>query len=161
MPPEGQRAKTDWLRSFIYRNANESDICITLRKEMICVDFLTPCVNDGLGHICRDSCLNFFNTCRTPFPIGSDMCMAFPSREGTPIESAICIITHWPTAWNWQIPENHVTPISGKNNTLSNFKGKIPVQAALWAPRDVPSSESASGRSNKITRNFPISICNG
>ena len=118
VPTNVQREKAFWLRSLIYRNSNESDRCIALRKEMFCVDHLMPCVNGGLGYLCRDRCLNFFNTCRTPFSFGSDMCMEFPRREGTPIQSSICSVTHWPRAQNWQIPENPVTPTSGKTNAL-------------------------------------------
>ena len=129
--PEGQREKAVWLRSIIYRNSNESDRCITLRKEMHCVNFLMPCVNGELGYLCRDRCLNFFNMCRTPFAFGSDMCMEFPRREGTPIQSAICNVAHWPQAQNWQIPENSVTPTSGKSNALSNFYGITSVEITV------------------------------
>lgn len=115
---ERQRQVSDLLISILRRKSNESDVCYTLRKEITCMNFLMPCTDSGLVKLCRDRCLNFFNTCTTLFPVSREVCLSFPSREGTPIESDVCNVTHWPGAWKWPIPENPVTPTSGKRNAI-------------------------------------------
>lgn len=119
---EAQRNKSGlFLRDLINMYPNESDNCITLRKEFECTNFLPPCVDGVLGSLCQDRCVKFFNTCKNPFQLDQDICFEFPSRENSSTESRVCKSTHWPRAQNWELSENPLTPTPGKSDDDDDY----------------------------------------
>ena len=80
--------------------------CQEKRKEIVCAENLPGCIDGSAAFLCRDTCEKFFNTCKSPFFYGIDMCMEFPSRETTPKSASICKQTHWPRAENWDFRAN-------------------------------------------------------
>ena len=100
---------------------NKSDSCSEKRKEIVCAENLPACVDGAAGFLCRDSCEQFFNTCKSPFFYSSDMCIEFPRRGDTPKDKVICKQTHWPRAENWRLPENPVTTPPSKTSVASLF----------------------------------------
>ena len=112
---DAQRNKSRlFLRYQINMHPNESDDCITLRKEFVCMNFLPPCVDGVVGSLCQDRCVKFFNTCKNQFQLDQDICFEFPRRANSSAESSVCKSAHWPRAQNWELPENPLTPIPGK-----------------------------------------------
>ncbi|KAK2573281.1 hypothetical protein P5673_000920 [Acropora cervicornis] len=125
--PHMQQRYQNFINSSINYNASDPQ-CSRLRKEIVCAENMPACHNGSAWFLCRENCLNFFETCQSPFFYGKNMCMEFPKREGSaPGKFPICKQTHWPRSENWQIPiENPHTLATLATPTVGFFTTKEP-----------------------------------